>query len=264
LLKKICISACVFFQCGAYYCRHWCHSGMPYISTGWLPFRHVCVQGTTIDIFRARRSPAKRNMIQVDVMISPPSLGAPPNYFSSEAVTVASQLHLGRPTSAKRAVCMDGSHLLNRAPRRFDRGRLKVSVPAQFQRNSRSEGPGPRRGKSSLCQCALRQKKAEPTTRVHEVHTRREFGRVSVIRSGAPSATASARSFSRLVGPVGVRRAARTPPTRPTGMPVAANKICALTRTAVSRNLDFCRKKRKQRASPRSRAARSQVLRLVE
>ena len=146
----------------------------------------------------------------------------------------------------------------------FDRGRLKVSVPAQFQRNSRSEGPGPRRGKSSLCQCALRQKKAEPTTRVHEVHTRREFGRVSVIRSGAPSATASARSFSRLVGPVGVRRAARTPPTRPTGMPVAANKICALTRTAVSRNLDFCRKKRKQRASPRSRAARSQVLRLVE
>ena len=133
---------------------------MPYISTGWLPFRHVCVQGTTIDIFRAKRSPAKRNMIQVDVMISPPSLGAPPNYFSSEAVTVASQLHLGRPTSAKRAVCMDGSHLLNRAPRRFDRGRLKVSVPAQFQRNSRSEGPGPRRGKSSLCQCALRQKKS--------------------------------------------------------------------------------------------------------
>ena len=134
---------------------------MPYISTGWLPFRHVCVQGTTIDIFRARRSPAKRNMIQVDVMISPPSLGAPPNYFSSEAVTVASQLHLGRPTSAKRAVCMDGSHLLNRAPRRFDRGRLKVSVPAQFQRNSRSEGPGPRRGKSSLCQCALPKKKAD-------------------------------------------------------------------------------------------------------
>ncbi len=43
----------------------------------------------------------------------------------------------------------------------FDRGRLKVSVPAQFQRNSRSEGPGPRRGKSSLCQCALRQKKAD-------------------------------------------------------------------------------------------------------
>ena len=56
-------------------------------------------------IFRARRSPTE-NMIQVDVIISPPSLGAPPNYFSSEAVTVASQLHLGRPASAKRAVCM--------------------------------------------------------------------------------------------------------------------------------------------------------------
>ena len=245
--------------------ERWCHSGMPYISTGWLPFRHVCVQGTTVDISGEKKSDEEENMIQVDVMISPPSLGAPPNYFSSEAVTVASQLHLGRPTSAKRAVCMDGSHLLNRAPRRFDRGRLKVSVPAQFQRNSRSEGPGPRRGKSSLCQCALRQKKAEPTTRVHEVHTRREFGRVSVIRSGAPSARASARSVPRLVGPVGVRRAARTPPTHATGMPVAANeRICALTRTAVSRNLDFCRKKRKQRASPRSRAARSQVLRLVE
>ena len=48
----------------------------------------------------------EENMIQVDVIISPPSLGAPPNYFSSEAVTVASQLHLGRPASAKRAVCM--------------------------------------------------------------------------------------------------------------------------------------------------------------
>ena len=108
-----------------------------------------------------KKSDEEENLIQVDVIISPPSLGAPPNYFSSEAVTVASQLHLGRPTSAKRAVCMDGSHLLNRAPRRFDRGRLKVSVPAQFQRNSRSEGPGPRRGKSSLCQCALPKKKAD-------------------------------------------------------------------------------------------------------
>ena len=53
-----------------------------------------------------KKSDEEENLIQVDVIISPPSLGAPPNYFSSEAVTVASQLHLGRPASAKRAVCM--------------------------------------------------------------------------------------------------------------------------------------------------------------
>ena len=86
--------------------ERWCHSGMPYISTGWLSFRHVCVQGTTVDISGEKKSDEEENMIQVDVIISPPSLGAPPNYFSSEAVTVASQLHLGRPASAKRAVCM--------------------------------------------------------------------------------------------------------------------------------------------------------------
>ena len=81
-----------------------CHT---YRRVGWLPFRHVCVQGTTVDISGEKKSDEEENMIQVDVIISPPSLGAPPNYFSSEAVTVASQLHLGRPASAKRAVCMD-------------------------------------------------------------------------------------------------------------------------------------------------------------
>ncbi len=83
--------------------ERWCHSGMPYISTGWLPFRHVCVQGTTVDISGEKKSDEEENMIQVDVIISPPSLGAPPNYFSSEAVTVASQLHLGRVRSEQYA-----------------------------------------------------------------------------------------------------------------------------------------------------------------
>ena len=77
-----------------------CHT---YRRVGWLPFRHVCVQGTTVDISGEKKSDEEENMIQVDVIISPPSLGAPPNYFSSEAVTVASQLHLGRVRSEQYA-----------------------------------------------------------------------------------------------------------------------------------------------------------------
>ena len=50
-----------------------------------------------------KKSDEEENLIQVDVIISPPSLGAPPNYFSSEAVTVASQLHLGRVRSEQYA-----------------------------------------------------------------------------------------------------------------------------------------------------------------
>ena len=67
---------------------------------------------------------------------------------------------------------------------------------------------------------------------------------------------------SRLVGPVGVRRAARRP-DRATGMPVAANKAYMRAHEDGGEwQSRFCRKKRKQRASA-AVPLRAKCIRLV-
>ena len=152
------------------------------------------------------------------------------------------------------ASSMHGSAFVEPSPSRFRPRRLKVragAIPTRFQ-------AGPGRGENRHFASALSPKKSR--YRLPAFTSAHAPGVWSCIACPALLGNRVGSRVPRLVGPVVSDGA--TPPDDATGMPVAASRRIRAHEDGVSRNLDFCRKKRKQRASPRSVAARS--IRLVE